>query len=486
MDSTRPIQWFREWLRLVVNSWVFHLFFASFVILLVFARPPQVFSGDTDTARNYLNTIVSSLSTILALCISIILVAIQMAANNYTHRVLDFFVRLPYNVSLFLFYLVTIMHSFFLMAKIHDPIRDPLPMSLRPEMSADLILVVISFLSLLIYMYAVVQLLKPERIIELILREYNKAFHRGNYAAALDNVEQICDIAKRAATFSDSLTGMRCMDAMLNIGARLPLPLGKHDPLLQIHQNLVDQWGEIVGVAVKEHESGLLKVVLAALQVQGQLYMEEQSWPTAELVIRAYRHLTFSHFISEGQLMYVQSTAHHLYQLARSAVSQEERGQMFALRTWQVNKSIGESVFAADSFLTASLAPGFLMFDEFSSIVDGLASQQRIEAVAVYFEMWKAFAKTSSIETAAQWAQWWKETTMEGELFETGVGLAQILARHVDRLDISKTLSYVWGLDPTTVDAERLQKTFANHLFHLLDGWPLLTVTGELPSSRSD
>jgi uncharacterized membrane protein len=77
------------------SSFVFHLLFAMLVTVLVFLHPPAIFSGDTDTARNYLNTIVSSLSTILALCISIILVAIQMTAANYTHRVLDFYVRLP-------------------------------------------------------------------------------------------------------------------------------------------------------------------------------------------------------------------------------------------------------------------------------------------------------------------------------------------------------------------------------------------------------
>jgi len=110
-------------LRLAASSWVFHLFLSATIILLVFLFPPKVFSGDTDTARNYLNTIVSSLSTILALCISIILVAIQLTASNYTHRVLDFFVRLPYNASLFTFYLVTIMHSFFLMATTPYAIR---------------------------------------------------------------------------------------------------------------------------------------------------------------------------------------------------------------------------------------------------------------------------------------------------------------------------------------------------------------------------
>jgi hypothetical protein len=466
-------QSYRETARFAASSWVFHLFVAGIIILLVFLRTPTVFSGDTDTARNYLNTIVSSLSTILALCISIILVAIQMTASNYTHRVLDFFVRLPYNVSLFLFYLVTIMHSFLLMARITDLKPEPLSPVLQQKMSADLVLVIICFLSLLLYMYEVVQLLKPEKIIDLILRDYNRAFARGRYRSALDNVEQICDIAKRTATFSDSVTGMRCMEVMLTIAAKLPLPKGEADPLLEIHNNLVDQWVEIVGVAVKEKESGLLNGVLTALHVQCTLYVEGRSWAAAELVIRAYRHLCFSHLLAEGQVFYVERVANHLYEIGAHAVMQGPRGQLFCLRTWRVIQTIGENAFAANPSSVSTMVEGFLLSDGLRPTFDRLAHEdERVLGLVTYFELWKSFALVASVRDVAHWAAWWTEQMTDSFIIHHGKCLAILIAEHVNRTGLKQTMYYVWKWDESPCDFDEAREVFGSHLMELFDGWP--------------
>lgn len=446
---------FRSRCREVTSTWVFHLFISALIIALVFVHPPSIFSGDTDTARNYLNTIVSSLSTILALCISIILVAIQLTASNYTHRVLDFYVRLPYNASLFLIYLVTIMHSFFLMANIQDPVADPLPARLKPEMSADLILVMICFMSLLLYMYAVVQLLKPERIIELILRDYHRAVGAGKWKAALDNVEQICDIAKRAASVSDSVTGTHCLHAMLNIAARLPLPVDADDPVLEMHQSFLDQWGEIVGVAVKERETGLLQAVLRAMYVQGCIYVDGKSWLNAELVVKAYKYFVFSHLLPEGQTYYAETVAELLYQLAARGARVNARGCQFCQRTLQVIQTIGENVFGAITNASTLMA-GFLMVDELPDIFFSLqAAEQNVDEVLVtYFALWKAFLRTATRSDAARFAEWWAQTIEQYPLQSTGQVLAYCLAVHMAREDIQLTLQNIWGftLQPIPFD----------------------------------
>ncbi|MCL6636507.1 MAG: DUF2254 domain-containing protein [Alicyclobacillus sp.] len=470
--SSTWLQRLRESGRRAAGSWVFHLLASAVVILAVFAWSPPLFSGDTDTARNYLNTIVSSLSTILALCISIILVAIQLTASNYTHRVLDFFVRLPYNASLFLMYLVTIVHSFFLLTKVTDTVNEPLRADLRPEMSADLVLVVICFLSLLLYMYAVVQLLKPERIIDLIVREYNRAFARQTYRAALDNVEQICDIAKRAASFSDTVTGMRCMQVMLRIAARLPLPAQADDPLFEIHRNVVDQWVEIVGVAVKEKETGLLNGVLDALQAQGRLYVEGECWRAAELVIRAYRHLAFTHLLPEGHALYIERVANHLYALALCAARQSPRGQTFCVRTLQVITAMGEYVFAAEAAAPA-LVSGFLLADDFAAAVAQLAAaaEQR-QAVALYFELWKSFAGVAPLRDLARWARWWEERLPDAQLRAEGRQLAALLAHHLGRGDLAATLGFVWQAPVDTLLQGPARHVYEPYRARLLDGWP--------------
>jgi hypothetical protein len=472
--------------RLVTSSPLFHLFVSAAVVSLVFIHPPAFFSGDTDTARNYLNTIVSSLSTILALCISIILVAIQLTASNYTHRVLDFYVRLPYNVSLFLFYLVTIMHSFFLMAKIRDPQRDPLSAGLAREMSADLVLVVICFLSLLVYMYAVVQLLKPERIINLVQRDYQQAYARGNYRAALDNVEQICDIAKRAASFSDSLTGMRCMDVMLEIAAGLPLPKHADDPLLKIHQNLVDQWVEIAGVAVKEKETGLLYAVLDGLQKQGELYVEGRAWQAAELVIRAYRHLSFSHLLAAGEVFYTDKVADRLYRLAHCAAAHGSRGETFAVRTWNVIQTIGENTFAEGPTAASGLLAGFLLSSEFYETLQCMADEgERATGLALYFQLWKAFAEVARRREVARWAEWWDGRIVNLQVREQGRQLALLISVHEGNAQAVQTLCHVWGVRLNEVDFARARHIAEIHALSLFDGWPWESVIRRIETDSS-
>ena len=462
-----------EKLRLFTSSWVFHLVVSAVVMAIVFVYPPALFSGDTDTARNYLNTIVSSLSTILALCISIILVAIQLTSSNYTHRVLDFFIRLPYNASLFLFYLVTIMHSFVLMAKIRDPLNDPLPESLRPEMSADLVLVFICFVSLLLYMYAVFQLLKPDRIIDLVLRDYTRAFARGKWQAALANVEQICDIAKRAASVSDSATGSRCIEAMLLIGSRLPIPESPEDPLHKVHQSLVDQWVEIVGVSVKEKETGLLYSALQALHDQAVFYIEGEAWTAAEPVVKAYRHLVFSHLLAEGQVFYVETVAQRLYNLAACAIKISPRGRVFCLRTWQVLRGIGENVFAMQPAAAITLMESFLMEQVLAQTMELFESaEERRKATVIYFELWKACFYRATIRDAARWALWWQDEIQVESVMNNGQKLAVLVSLHMGRKDIAHTLSHMWGLELEQIQNGGLPFEFHDNRLELFDGWP--------------
>jgi hypothetical protein len=326
-----------------------------------------------------------------------------------------------------------------------------------------------------------VQLLKPDKIIELILREYNRAFSRGRYRAALDNVEQICDIAKRTATFSDSVTGMRCMEAMLAIAAKLPLPENEHDPLLKIHQNLVDQWVEIVGVAVKEKESGLLNGVLQALHVQCGLYIDQQSWSSAELVIRAYRHLFFSHLLADGQMFYAERVADHLYELGAAAVVRGRRGQVFCLRTWTIIKIIGENTFASHPSSVSTLVEGFLLSDELQSTFQELTGEEeQVQGLVAYFELWKAFALVASLRDVARWASWWESNATNSFVKQHGECLAILISAHIERPAVGRTMHYVWKWGDSPCDFEQAKQVFGGHLMELFDGWPWPTPIHQL------
>ncbi|QRF23788.1 DUF2254 domain-containing protein [Alicyclobacillus sp. TC] len=462
----------RQRLSAISSSFLFHVFVSIIIISLVFLHPPTLFQGDTDTARNYLNTIVSSLSTILALCISIILVAIQLTASNYTHRVLDFYVRMPYNGSLFLIYLVTIMHSFFLMAQIHEPLRDPLSPQLQKEMSADLVLVLICFLSMLLYMYAVVQLLKPERIVALILRDYRRAVQRQRWRSALDNIEQICDIAKRAASVSDSVTGTYCLQRMLEAAQQLPLAT-EEEAIINVHQSYLDQWSEIIGVAVKERETGLLLASLEAMYQHGCDSVNAESWTIAERVVRTYKQLALGHLLPESQAFYVEPVVHYLYELSRQAAGSGKRGRLFALRTWRVIQSISHVVFSEREID----APHYLTHKAIQEIFFSLGNHRDLaDFLTVYFNLVKSFFLTATLSDVRLWADWWEENMLEHGTGELGVELAKKLAEHIQRGDVLCTLSAIWPCSPTILKEEKMATAQWMDFRLLFDGWPQPTL----------
>lgn len=326
------------------------------IISLVFFFSPKAFVGDTDTARNYLSTIVSCLSTIFALCISIALVAIQLTASRYTHRVLDMFLKMPFNASLILFYFVTIIQSLFLLSRITEPIHMTLPSMLQPQMNADMILVVFCFVILIVYMYAVMKLLKPEQIIDNIQLEFRAAVHKRKTAEALIRVEQVCDIAKRAAVEMDSTTGtatVRTLMLMASMG----------DP--QMRQSVARQFVEIGSIAAKERESGMLISVLHALQEMGTRHQDEGWFEDAPRVVEALRQLTRSSLIGQDQLPYVEEVVENLFRISTTALTNAcEKGEACADLLSEVvtaMKAIGLDVLARDraglSYVMEDLIP---------------------------------------------------------------------------------------------------------------------------------
>jgi len=291
----------------MARKWAVHGLISCAVIAAVFLFSPRSFAGDTDTARNYLSTIVSCLSTILALCISITLVAIQLTASRYTHRVLDLFVKLPFNVSLMLFYFVTIIQSLFLLSRITEPIRETLPPYLQPQMNADMLLVVLCFAILIGYMYAVMNLLKPERIVAEIEREFCGNIRRDRARDALQNIEQICDIAKRAASEMDSTTGMIAVTTLFSMAKQTRAA----------RASVVRQFVEIGAIAAKEREGGMLGGVLASLRRTGHASIAESDMDEARAAVTALLRLTRTGLLGQQLLPFVQDVVAALFGLAR-------------------------------------------------------------------------------------------------------------------------------------------------------------------------
>ncbi len=333
-------------------------------MLFVFLVSPKAFAGDTDSARNYLSTIVSCLSTIFALSISITLVAIQLTATRYTHRVLDLFIKFPYNISLALFYLVTIIQSLFLLSRITDPIHQTLPNYLQPQMNADIVLVVLCFGILILYMISIMQMLKPERIVAAIEQEFLFAIRKGRERDALTKVEQICDIAKRAAVDLDSTTGMIALQTLQDIVTK---------GTKETRNSVTNQFVEIATIAAKEREAGMLSAVLSNLTELGKDALSQGRIQDARDVVHALERVVRTGLIGQQLFHFIEATVASLYGLAESALADDRSTQhtdhiLFAERTFVAICAIGQEVLVRETAGSAYVGRAILA-DQFGHLL---------------------------------------------------------------------------------------------------------------------
>jgi len=292
-----------------------HLVLALLVMALVYQLTPPFFGGDLETARNYLTTVASTLATSLSLSISVIMVAIQFTASKYTHRVLDFFVRFPWNLSLLAFYLGTILHSVYLLTKIEDHPSDRPPHWIDQQMSAELVMLVGCLLSLIVYVYFIIQLLKPETIVKGIQREYVLAYRARDYEGALAKVEQICDIGKKSVSEMDTVTAVFCVENIAEMMHHAKLPSEQADDALWYHERIVGQLIGIASISFKERETLVSARILNELHEMGMRYAESGSLQAASVVIDAYALIVRNNLVGQQLQNMIQQAVEQIFSI---------------------------------------------------------------------------------------------------------------------------------------------------------------------------
>ncbi len=406
-------------MTVLLTKMILHAVISGTVIALIFTLSPRGFAGDTDTARNYLSTIVSSLSTILALCISITLVAIQLTASRYTHRVLDLFLKMPFNVSLILFYFVTIIQSLYLLSRIAEPIRETLPSYLQPQMTADMILVVCCFAILIAYLYAVMRLLKPERIVSEIERECFLAIKHNKSHEALDKVEQICDIAKRAAGDMDSTTGLIAIESLEKIaihGSRAT------------RASVTKQFVEIAAIAAKEREGGMLGFVLSGLYSIGAAAIQSDRIQDARDVVHAFERIVRTALVGQQLVPFVEEAIAAMYRLT-AVVVRKERAELtcehvqFAEKTFCSIRKIGEEILLCERdggayVARVILAHPFGTLLHYLENVPDLVTDHLWPLLIDYAELARRLIHLASLSDLAQITSWVRDDLCDFQHFD--------------------------------------------------------------------
>ncbi|KEO81999.1 DUF2254 family protein [Tumebacillus flagellatus] len=382
---------------------------------IIFRFTPPFFGGDLDTARNYLATLASTLATILALSVSVIMVAIQLTASKYTHRVLDFFVRFPYNASLLSFYLGTIVHAIYLMSRISDTPGDRPPAYIDQGMSADLLLLIACFFSLLIYLYHVIQLLKPETIVLGIQREYLASYRSGDTQTALDKIEQICDIAKKAVSEMDAVTADLCVENIAEMMHAAKLPSEQADDVLWYHERIVGQLVGIASIAFKERELAVSKRVLDELQEMGMRYAESGSLKAASTVLDAYALIVRNNLVGQQMMNMIQTAVESVFSITGHVVKSRPlcaQTRQFVLQSFRNLGEIGKLVLKSETYGHSFVAK-CIVSHAFGQLLSTLISNNGIERMGLvkallfeYMKLAKRLVLKSEIHDIVQITTW--------------------------------------------------------------------------------
>jgi hypothetical protein len=142
-------------------------YFVLFVIVLIFGKLIitwlNVVPTDLDSAKYFLSSMVQAQAAIIALVVTLTLVAIQMAASSYTPRVIDVMMKSPDLWFLLVIYIASISIGFIALKLVAD----------WDLVSFVLILGIYTFLTLFPYMIHTIKLLRPDEVVKRLVSDIN-------------------------------------------------------------------------------------------------------------------------------------------------------------------------------------------------------------------------------------------------------------------------------------------------------------------------
>ena len=169
----------------------------AFVVRIVFARF-NLYHTDADSARYMLSALVQSQAAIIAIVVTLTLVAVQLTASAYSPRVIRIFRDNPDMWILLLFYGVSISYGLLVLKMIQVGDLRQIPLFLHPleyHIFSAYVAVVFTFFMLFPYMWNIINLLNPANIINRLKIKITKS---NILNSEEDPVQPIMDIVHRS------------------------------------------------------------------------------------------------------------------------------------------------------------------------------------------------------------------------------------------------------------------------------------------------
>jgi hypothetical protein len=146
------------------------LFFCLMLLSLADLSPFTLANTDLDNARGILEGVgVEGLSAIFAIVISLTLMAVQFASQQYTHRIMDLHVKSLTFWSVIAVYLMSLLYNVFMLGRLEAPVESK-------YIEVSMLLTALCFFMLIPFFSITMVRLRPETVIENLLEKVDTAY----------------------------------------------------------------------------------------------------------------------------------------------------------------------------------------------------------------------------------------------------------------------------------------------------------------------
>jgi hypothetical protein len=248
------------------TAYYFSFILAAFLCAFVFVQYLNPNQTDVDSARLLLSALIQSEATIIALVITLTLVAVQLTSSSYTPRVANIFANSPHMYLLLGIYIISIAYSAILLQLVNG-IGGIVPTAMELWISWAYWLTIFLAIALIPYIYYILELFRPETIIKRMSPNLTKETilqHANN-----DFLTSIFDITHNSIMKYDTATiryGLNLVTLRINNLVSGKNSLNENSEIVNVYCNHLERCGR---QAIDLHDEEMLGIILDQFEKVG-------------------------------------------------------------------------------------------------------------------------------------------------------------------------------------------------------------------------
>jgi hypothetical protein len=248
------------------TSYYISFIIAAFLCAFVFVQYLNPNHTDVDSARLLLSALIQSEATIIALVITLTLVAVQLTSSSYTPRVANIFAKSPHMYLLLGIYIISIAYSAIILQLVSG-IEGIVPTHMEFLISWAYWLTIILAIALIPYIFYILELFRPETIIKRMSTNLTKETILQN--TNNDFLISIFDITHNSIMKYDTATiryGLNLVTTQINNQVSGKNTLGENSEIVKVYCAHLERCAR---QAIDLHDEEILSIILDQFEKVG-------------------------------------------------------------------------------------------------------------------------------------------------------------------------------------------------------------------------